>query len=209
MRSRFRRRMRVDAGRDREPAERIRRPRIEGAAARGAARNVDRCQGPRTAARQTGRMYQRILVPIDGSTTARRGLAEAIRLAQRSGGRLRLLHVMDDVAYAIGVGSAKEYAGSVVPRMHGVADELLSKARGEAEAAGVEAEVAMRDGLNGAVCDIVAAEARQWPADIIVLGTHGLRGVKRLLMGSDAEGVLRIAPVPVLLVRECTEAPRH
>jgi nucleotide-binding universal stress UspA family protein len=47
----------------------------------------------------------------------------------------------------------------------------------------------------------VASEARQWPADLIVLGTHGRRGVGRWLLGSDAERIARYAPVPVLLVR--------
>jgi nucleotide-binding universal stress UspA family protein len=53
----------------------------------------------------------------------------------------------------------------------------------------------------GRVSDVIVKEAAQWPADLIVLGTHGRRGAGRLLLGSDAEQVLRVAPVPVLLVR--------
>jgi nucleotide-binding universal stress UspA family protein len=57
------------------------------------------------------------------------------------------------------------------------------------------------DTLGGRISDRVLAQAQQWPAQLIVIGTHGRRGVGRLLLGSDAEQVLRQAPVPVLLVR--------
>jgi nucleotide-binding universal stress UspA family protein len=49
--------------------------------------------------------------------------------------------------------------------------------------------------------DLIVAQAREWPADLIVMGTHGRRGLLRVALGSDAEQVLRAATVPVLLVR--------
>ena len=58
----------------------------------------------------------------------------------------------------------------------------------------------------GPVGAVIAKYAEQWPADLIVLGTHGRRGIRRLVMGSDAEYVVRTARVPVLLVRG-TKAP--
>ena len=62
-------------------------------------------------------------------------------------------------------------------------------------------DVALKESFAGRVCDLVVEEAATWPADLIVIGTHGRRGVGRLFMGSDAEQVLRLATVPVLLVR--------
>ena len=59
----------------------------------------------------------------------------------------------------------------------------------------------LKDSFAGRVCDLVVAEAGSWPADMIVLGTHGRRGVGRMLMGSDAEAIVRSAPIPVLLIR--------
>jgi hypothetical protein len=58
---------------------------------------------------------------------------------------------------------------------------------------------------------MVTAEANKWPADLIVIGTHGRRGVGRLVLGSSAEHILRFAPVPVLLVRaqESTSKSEH
>ena len=55
-------------------------------------------------------------------------------------------------------------------------------------------------------CDVIVEQAARWPADLIVIGTHGRRGVNRMLLGSDAEQVARIAPVPVLLVRSAGKA---
>jgi nucleotide-binding universal stress UspA family protein len=52
------------------------------------------------------------------------------------------------------------------------------------------------------VCDLVAAAAKSWSVELVVIGTHGRRGLGRLLLGSDAEQILRLSPVPVLLVRQ-------
>jgi nucleotide-binding universal stress UspA family protein len=61
------------------------------------------------------------------------------------------------------------------------------------------------DGSSCSVKGLTEAAARQWRADLIVMGTHGRRGMSRLAMGSDAELVVRSTPVPVLLVRERTD----
>ena len=68
-------------------------------------------------------------------------------------------------------------------------------------AAGVPVETALVESQGERVSEIVVEQARAWPADLIVIGTHGRRGVDRVLMGSDAEQIARRAPVPVLLVR--------
>jgi nucleotide-binding universal stress UspA family protein len=57
------------------------------------------------------------------------------------------------------------------------------------------------------VADEIVKQAKEWLADLIVMGTHGRRGLERLAMGSDAELVLRLSPVPVLLVRDRPEPP--
>jgi len=58
------------------------------------------------------------------------------------------------------------------------------------------------ESIGGPAADLILAQAKEWPADLIVMGTHGRRGLRRLAMGSDAEGVIRGAPVPVLLVHD-------
>ena len=68
-------------------------------------------------------------------------------------------------------------------------------------AAGVVAETALLEGLDLRLGDVVADDARAWSADLVVVGTHGRRGVGRVLLGSGAEQIIRQAPVPVLAVR--------
>ena len=80
-------------------------------------------------------------------------------------------------------------------------EKVLKTAKARVEASGVPVETALFDSFAGRVCDLVVAEAPNWHADLIVLGTHGRRGVGRVFMGSDAEQIVRLAPTPVLLVR--------
>jgi nucleotide-binding universal stress UspA family protein len=80
-------------------------------------------------------------------------------------------------------------------------EAILAQGKAQAVQAGVAAETVLIDTLSARVCDLIVQEARRWGAELIVIGTHGRRGVGRLVMGSDAEQVLRLAPVPVLLVR--------
>jgi nucleotide-binding universal stress UspA family protein len=144
-------------------------------------------------------MYERILVPVDGSPTSNRGLAEAIQLAKLTGARLRLLHVVD--LFAIAMGAEGGYVGDALSLLRESGEQILAAARGQVEAAGIGVEVAHHETSEGRVCDLIIEEAVQSKAELIVMGTHGRRGVRRLALGSDAEMVARMAPVPVLLVR--------
>jgi nucleotide-binding universal stress UspA family protein len=146
-------------------------------------------------------MYQRILVPVDGSSTSQRGLAEAISLARLTQGRLRLLHVIDELSFALAMDAYSGHSGDWLGALRESGQRLLEEGKSAAEAAGIGAETVLCDTFSGAVHEMVTAEARKWPADLIVLGTHGRRGVGRLVLGSSAEHILRFAPVPVLLVR--------
>lgn len=63
------------------------------------------------------------------------------------------------------------------------------------------ADSVMLEANSSRISKLVVKQATEWPADLIVMGTHGLRGIERLVMGSDAETVVRNSPVPVLLVK--------
>lgn len=145
-------------------------------------------------------MYQRILVPIDGSATSLRGLDEALRLARLTGAKLRLIHVVDELKYVTGFETFATYSGDVVPLMAAAGKQILEDGRARAQRAGIEAESALFTSLAGRVSELVVEQAKTWNADLIVIGTHGRHGVARAVLGSDAEQVLRIAPIPVLLV---------
>lgn len=146
-------------------------------------------------------MYEKILVPIDGSETSARGLDEAIRFAKAGqGGQIRLLHVVNefifDGAYSPGI-----YANDLFASLRDTGKSILSQAEGVVKQQGVAVDSVMLESIGAPAADFIVAQARQWPADLIVMGTHGRRGLARLAMGSDAEYVIRMAPVPVLLVR--------
>lgn len=146
-------------------------------------------------------LYQRILVPVDGSATATRGLDEAIALARLTGASLRLVHVLDDVVFVSAFESGASYAKDFVPKLRRRAEKILETARARAAAAGVAVDTILLECFARSTSDVVVEHARSWTADLIVLGTHGRRGIGRVMMGSDAEEIVRSAPVPVLLVR--------
>lgn len=145
-------------------------------------------------------MYERILVPVDGSATSNLGLTEAIKLGKLTGAQLLLLHAVDIAAVSV-TPEASAAMPQLFDAMRDAGKELLARARAVAEAAGVRVETVLVDTLQGRVSDLVVEQAQTWRADLIVIGTHGRRGVSRVLMGSDAEQVVRTATVPVLLVR--------
>lgn len=142
-------------------------------------------------------MYRRILVPLDGSPTSERGLEEAIRLARWARAELRLVHVVDSAAAASGVGEMTD----VVPAIRLTGASILARSKSRAAEQGVDADTVLVEGLTGRAADVVVDQARSWGADLIVMGTYGRRGLARALQGSDADRVLRSAPVPVLLLR--------
>jgi nucleotide-binding universal stress UspA family protein len=146
-------------------------------------------------------MYQKILVPVDGSPTSMRGLQEAIKLAKLTGAKLRLLHVVDQISFATGMEAATLVTGEMMQLLREGGEKLLEQARARVERAGVRVDTVLCDSIAGRVCDLVIEQAAAWHAGLIVLGTHGRRGVGRLLLGSDAEMIVRLATVPVLLVR--------
>ena len=154
-------------------------------------------------------MYTHILVPVDGSPTSNRGLDEAVKLAQLTGAKLRLIHVIDELVYAVGMDGMGTMAADLLPLLREGGEQILAKCRARVEASGVAVDTVLSDGYAGRVCDRVVAEAAAWHADLIVLGTHGRRGVGRVLLGSDAEQIVRLAMTPVLLVRspEATSDP--
>ena len=146
-------------------------------------------------------IYQRILVPIDGSETSGLGQAEAIRLASVTGGTLRFFHVIDDLSFALALDAYAGHPGEWLASLRRDGRRLLDEAVKAAEASGVKAEGVLHESLKDKFAQAVANEADRWAADLVVVGTHGRRGVSRLVMGSGAQAVLHAVQAPVLLVR--------
>ena len=145
-------------------------------------------------------MYRRILVPVDGSATAKRGLHEAVRLSKALGSELRLVHIVDDSPLALN----PETGIAAAPLVQDFAEggkEILKEARGIAAAEGVTVDAVLHENFTGRIADLIVEEAKNWGAELIVMGTHAHGGIRHAVLGSDAEMVLHGAEIPVLLVR--------
>lgn len=145
-------------------------------------------------------MYQRILIPIDGSSTSHLALRHAIRLAKEQQARLRIVYVVDEVNLTL----ETEYAMTeFMEAVRKTGRDILTKAEATVRDSGIKAEAELLEieTLGHHIADVIIDEAKRWPADLVVIGTHGRRGISRLFLGSVAEKVLRIATTPVLLIR--------
>lgn len=145
-------------------------------------------------------MYRRILAPIDGSAISANAFDSAMRFARDAGAELLALYVVD--VPLVGT-EAPGYDPSTVRNAlleqgAQVTNEALEKlkARGVAGIPRVVETNPLRDDIAHTILRV----ATEWPADLVVLGTHGRRGFRRLMLGSVAERFLRISCCPVLLV---------
>lgn len=145
-------------------------------------------------------MYTRILVPVDGSDAAAQGLQEAIKLAKNQNGAIRLVHVVNEIYFATPYDFALSSVSALgILRERGQA--TLDAAEGIVRNAGIAADSVLIEVMGGQAGDYIVRQAIECGAELIVCGTHGRRGIRRLVMGSDAEYIVRHTPVPVLLVR--------
>lgn len=142
-------------------------------------------------------MFKRILVPVDGSATSMNGLGKAMRMAKASGARLRILHVVDGIAFSRRHSMFTATAAKFRESGRKLLRELMADLRDQK----LMAESRLVENLTGRAAETIIKEAGKWKADVIVMGTHGRRGFNRLMLGSDAELVARSATIPVLLVQ--------
>ncbi len=158
-------------------------------------------------------MFQRILVPIDGSPTSNRGLEVAIDLASDQKAKVCLLYVVDELVVTGAVDAmtyvSPSYIDEFIRALRNGGKKLLTEAEAKVRKHGIEVEVVLLETLGRHVADAIIKQAKKWRADVIVLGTHGRGGLSRVVMGSDAEMVLRETPVPVLLVRSPLRPPKR
>lgn len=146
-------------------------------------------------------MFRRLIVATDGSHTSELALEEAINLAKALGAQMRIVHAVDEVTLNWDV----EYPSpdDFWQAMARSGRDILDKAGAIAKRAGVAADTKLIeiDTLGRRIPEVIAEEADAWPADLIIVGTHGRRGLSHVLLGSVAEGIVRVANKPVLLIR--------
>ena len=145
--------------------------------------------------------YKRILVPVDGSPTSNRGLREAVRLAKGQRASLQLVHVVDHHYVLMSGAEIGVQMDELIRSLEQGGRQILRKAEAFVKQQGLKCSTALLETFTGPAADPIVRQAKKWRADLIVIGTHGRRGVKRLVMGSDAEQIVRTSPMPVMLVR--------
>ena len=145
-------------------------------------------------------MYSRILVPVDGSETSKLGLLEVIKIAKDHNSQLRLVHVVNEFVMDYSIGTTL-YSSQLIDAIRNVGKEILAGMEALVSQHGITPQSVLLESIGIPAANLIVTQAKEWPADLIVMGTHGRRGLRRMAMGSDAELVLRSTPVPVLLVR--------
>lgn len=151
-------------------------------------------------------MYRHLLVPVDGSRASRHVAHHAAELADQLDARMTVLHVLEEIGVplvqygmepyveleAVSVEVVEAHRDAAVRLVEDVVAELSESV--DATATVVEAE-------GRRVAEVITGAAAEQDADLIVMGTHGHRGLSRIFLGSVADGVIRSADVPVTLVR--------
>lgn len=145
--------------------------------------------------------YKKILVAVDGSSIANHALQEAVRLAQALQAQLQIVHVIDELALNLDMGFAD--MNETLTYIHKAGEQILEAAVKEAQTQGIhpESKLLTTEAPGMRLGEVIAQEAIDAQADLIVVGTHGRRGISRVLLGSVADTVVRVAVPPVLLVR--------
>lgn len=149
-------------------------------------------------------MYQRILVAIDDSFMTGKVLDTAIDLSKRYGATLGLLHALDEAMFGHHP-SAENFlpnsVGKLEYKMRKGAGAFLDRAAKRVADAGIDAELKLVESETKHISDMLAEAANEWKADLLVVGTHGRRGVERFFIGSVAERLARKVETSLLLVR--------
>ncbi|KAA1014296.1 universal stress protein [Paraburkholderia panacisoli] len=146
-------------------------------------------------------MYKQILVAVDGSATSARALTAAVQLARDSDARLQPLYVVDVPLMSYDVpGYDPSYVLDALTEegRHALADAAALMARAGVKGQTRMVETELMTGED--IAHRIQRAAQEFNADLVVMGTHGRRGVRRLMLGSVAEHLLRIATCPVLLI---------
>lgn len=147
-------------------------------------------------------MYKRILVTTDGSPLSKKAVRSAVELASVTGAELVALHVVPRYPTAYFEGSATLSHEDIARIESQWADEgmaMVDAVKDQAAQAGVKAKAAIA--RSDLVAEAIMAAVRKHKCDLVVMASHGRKGLKRLLLGSETQNVLTHSSVPVLVLR--------
>lgn len=146
-------------------------------------------------------MYKRILVAIDDSYSGQILIQETVKLAQNQQTKIKIIHIADESFTNWGWAITDEIRISIIKR----GEDLIKEMQKIVKDHGLECEIELIElyAPQQRVADLIIDAVNSWQADLLLIGTHGRSGFNHLFLGSVAEKVIRIAPVPTLLIRIC------
>ncbi len=146
---------------------------------------------------------KRIVVPVDLSTCSLDALEYAVQFAKPLGAAITILHALEPVAYGLdfSLSHAKEWK-----EQRDYLEKRLSVLSACVTAHGIQADHVLKPGLPA---DSIVSYVSQQGFDLMIMGTHGRRGISHVLLGSIAGAMLRHAPCPVLTVRQFNFGADH
>lgn len=146
-------------------------------------------------------MYQRILVPVDGSEGARHALDEALKLARLSGAQLQAVYVLQHPTQVVDVAAGFVEQVQMRDTSSETATAVLADAREQMAPFGVTGAVRAVDAYGENLAAVLMRAIDEFDADLVVMYSHGRSGIRRLFAGSVAESLLHNTTVPLLLLR--------
>lgn len=148
-------------------------------------------------------MYQRILIATDGSDLSRKGVEQGLSMARQLGASVIVVAVSEPIVTgyddALGWGGVNSLSSEYQKAQDDTAERILDQVRQQGTAAGVDVSTVHVRDRYAAEGIVETAEERK--VDLIVMASHGRRGLGRLLIGSQTQEVLAHSPVPVLVIR--------
>jgi nucleotide-binding universal stress UspA family protein len=147
-------------------------------------------------------MYTHILIPTDGSSFAQNGVDHGLSLAKLLGSKVTIVTATEAFPFPTGVAAWHVTADDITryqAESKKTAEELLASIKAIAERMGIVADTVHVPDARGAAA--ILATAQEAGCNLIVMASHGRRGVKRLLLGGQAAEVVANSPVPVLIVK--------
>ena len=147
-------------------------------------------------------MYQRILIATDGSTLSRKAIDSGIEMAELTGAQIIVLKVVPryPVSYFEGgVALSVNNVANIEKQWAEAAQAVVAAVKAKAEAKGIKAKAVTH--TSDLVAESIIAVAKKNKCDLIVMASHGRRGIKRVLMGSETKHVLTHSHIPVLVLR--------
>ena len=143
-------------------------------------------------------MFKKICVPIDNSDISDKVLNEALDLAKSSGAQVRVIHVvnLEQITFGIEMVGVAELKDTLLE----IANKLLGHVHEVIAAKGVNAEAALLENYGSDLASVIIEDAKQWGADVFILGSHHLGSLSHFITGGVAEDIAHDSDIPILLI---------